>query len=80
MVGDVNIYANDPDDPRTAEIEIMIAEPERWAPSLPPSLPFMIGQSTELSSVFCSSFFAIFFFFRLLGHLPLQNLQICILL
>ncbi|CAA6659176.1 unnamed protein product [Spirodela intermedia] len=28
MVGDVNIYANDPDDPRTAEIEIMIAEPE----------------------------------------------------
>ncbi|XP_078430052.1 acyl-CoA N-acyltransferases (NAT) superfamily protein [Wolffia australiana] len=28
MVGDVNIYVNDPDDPQTAEIEIMIAEPE----------------------------------------------------
>uniref|UniRef100_A0A2P2J7Y2 N-acetyltransferase 9-like protein isoform X1 n=1 Tax=Rhizophora mucronata TaxID=61149 RepID=A0A2P2J7Y2_RHIMU len=29
MVGDVNIYMNDLDDPQTAEIEIMIAEPKR---------------------------------------------------
>uniref|UniRef100_A0A803LRF1 N-acetyltransferase domain-containing protein n=1 Tax=Chenopodium quinoa TaxID=63459 RepID=A0A803LRF1_CHEQI len=29
MVGDVNIYMNDPDDPLFAEIEIMIAEPKR---------------------------------------------------
>ncbi|KAJ0973633.1 hypothetical protein J5N97_015598 [Dioscorea zingiberensis] len=28
MVGDVNIYMNDPDDLQLAEIEIMIAEPE----------------------------------------------------
>ncbi|XP_021735205.1 N-acetyltransferase 9-like protein [Chenopodium quinoa] len=28
MVGDVNIYMNDPDDPLFAEIEIMIAEPK----------------------------------------------------
>ncbi|XP_010936609.1 GCN5-related N-acetyltransferase 9 isoform X2 [Elaeis guineensis] len=28
MVGDVNIYMNDPDDLQTAEIEIMIAEPK----------------------------------------------------
>ncbi|KAL2938696.1 N-acetyltransferase 9-like protein [Bienertia sinuspersici] len=29
MVGDVNIYMNDPEDPQFAEIEIMIAEPKR---------------------------------------------------
>lgn len=29
MVGDVNIYMNDPDDLEKAEIEIMIAEPKR---------------------------------------------------
>ncbi|KAH9604229.1 hypothetical protein KSS87_014522 [Heliosperma pusillum] len=29
MVGDVNIYMNDPEDPQLAEIEIMIAEPKR---------------------------------------------------
>ncbi|RZC89720.1 hypothetical protein C5167_035715 [Papaver somniferum] len=29
MVGDVNIYMNDLDDPQMAEIEIMIAEPKR---------------------------------------------------
>jgi hypothetical protein len=29
MVGDVNIYMNDPSDPHLAEIEIMIAESER---------------------------------------------------
>ncbi|XVF31869.1 hypothetical protein REPUB_Repub17cG0031500 [Reevesia pubescens] len=29
MVGDVNIYMNDLDDPQLAEIEIMIAEPKR---------------------------------------------------
>ncbi|KAI3928483.1 hypothetical protein MKW98_024084 [Papaver atlanticum] len=28
MVGDVNIYMNDLDDPQMAEIEIMIAEPK----------------------------------------------------
>ncbi|XP_074272899.1 GCN5-related N-acetyltransferase 9 [Silene latifolia] len=28
MVGDVNIYMNDPEDPQLAEIEIMIAEPK----------------------------------------------------
>lgn len=28
MVGDVNIYMNDPEDPLFAEIEIMIAEPK----------------------------------------------------
>lgn len=30
MVGDVNIYMNDLDDPQLAEIEIMIAEPKRY--------------------------------------------------
>lgn len=30
MVGDVNIYMNDLDDPHLAEIEIMIAEPKRY--------------------------------------------------
>lgn len=30
MVGDVNIYMNDPDDLQVAEIEIMIAEPKRY--------------------------------------------------
>jgi len=29
MVGDVNIYMNDPDDMQLAEIEIMIAEHKR---------------------------------------------------
>lgn len=29
MVGDVNIYMNDPDDPQMAEVEIMIAE-SKW--------------------------------------------------
>lgn len=29
MIGDVNIYMNDPDDPQMAEIEIMIAE-QKW--------------------------------------------------
>ncbi|KAK6918755.1 GNAT domain [Dillenia turbinata] len=29
MVGDVNIYMNDLDDPQIAEVEIMIAEPKR---------------------------------------------------
>ena len=29
MVGDVNIYMNDPDDPQMAEIEIMIAK-SKW--------------------------------------------------
>ncbi|KAE8075547.1 hypothetical protein FH972_014252 [Carpinus fangiana] len=30
MVGDVNLYMNDLDDPHMAEIEIMIAEPKRY--------------------------------------------------
>lgn len=30
MVGDVNIYMNDLEDPLLAEIEIMIAEPKRY--------------------------------------------------
>lgn len=30
MVGDVNIYINDPDNPTIAEIEIMIAESSRY--------------------------------------------------
>lgn len=30
MVGDVNIYMNDLEDSRIAEIEIMIAEPKRY--------------------------------------------------
>lgn len=30
MVGDVNIYMNDLDDPQMAEVEIMIAEPKRY--------------------------------------------------
>lgn len=30
MVGDVNIYMNDPDDMQLAEIEIMIAEHKRY--------------------------------------------------
>jgi hypothetical protein len=30
MVGDVNIFMNDVDDPQVAEIEIMIAEPKRY--------------------------------------------------
>jgi hypothetical protein len=30
MVGDVNIYMNDPDDLQLAEIEIMIAEQKRY--------------------------------------------------
>lgn len=30
MVGDVNIFMNDLDDPHVAEIEIMIAEPKRY--------------------------------------------------
>ncbi|KAL8477926.1 hypothetical protein ACS0TY_030001 [Phlomoides rotata] len=28
MVGDVNIFMNDPDDPQIAEVEIMVAEPK----------------------------------------------------
>jgi len=31
MVGDVNVYMNDPEDPLLAEIEIMIAEPKRYS-------------------------------------------------
>lgn len=31
MTGDVNIYMNDVDDPKVAEVEIMIAEPRRVA-------------------------------------------------
>lgn len=34
MVGDVNIYMNDPDDLQLAEIEIMIAELERQGPHI----------------------------------------------
>ena len=30
MVGDVNIYMNDPDDMQLAEVEIMIAEHKRY--------------------------------------------------
>ena len=30
MIGDVNIYMNDPDDLELAEIEIMIAEQKRY--------------------------------------------------
>lgn len=30
MIGDVNIYMNDLDDPQMAEVEIMIAEPKRY--------------------------------------------------
>lgn len=30
MVGDVNMYMNDPEDPLFGEIEIMIAEPKRY--------------------------------------------------
>lgn len=30
MVGDVNIFMNDSDDPQIAEVEIMIAEPKRY--------------------------------------------------
>lgn len=30
MVGDVNVYMNDPDGPDMAEVEIMIAEPKRY--------------------------------------------------
>lgn len=30
MIGDVNIYMNDPDDMQLAEIEIMIAEHKRY--------------------------------------------------
>lgn len=30
MVGDVNIYMNDLDNPQLAEVEIMIAEPKRY--------------------------------------------------
>lgn len=30
MVGDVNIYMNDLDDPQMAEVEIMIAELKRY--------------------------------------------------
>lgn len=29
MAGDVNLFLNDPEDPSTAEIEVMIAE-EKW--------------------------------------------------
>lgn len=34
MVGDVNIFVNDLDDPHVAEVEIMIAEPKRCLISL----------------------------------------------
>lgn len=30
MVGDVNLYMNDLDNPQLAEVEIMIAEPQRY--------------------------------------------------
>jgi len=30
MVGDVNLFMNDLDDPHVAEVEIMIAEPKRY--------------------------------------------------
>lgn len=32
--GDVNIFLNDHDEPHTAEIEIMVAEPRRWGGTL----------------------------------------------
>lgn len=35
MVGDVNLFMNDLDDPHLAELEIMIAEPKRYLISLP---------------------------------------------
>ncbi|KAL8530738.1 hypothetical protein ACS0TY_007685 [Phlomoides rotata] len=30
MVGDVNIFMNDPNDPQIAEVEIMVAEPKSY--------------------------------------------------
>ena len=35
MVGDVNLFMNDLDDPHVAEVEIMIAEPKRYLNGLP---------------------------------------------
>lgn len=40
MVGDVNIYMNDPDDLQLAEIEIMIAEHKRYIDKCSPFSPF----------------------------------------
>lgn len=34
MVGDVNLYMNDLDDPQMGEVEIMIAEPKRYLPDV----------------------------------------------
>ena len=34
MIGDVNLYMNDPDDPKVGEVEIMIAEPKRYLPQV----------------------------------------------
>uniref|UniRef100_A0A2P2J7W9 N-acetyltransferase domain-containing protein n=1 Tax=Rhizophora mucronata TaxID=61149 RepID=A0A2P2J7W9_RHIMU len=48
MVGDVNIYMNDLDDPQTAEIEIMIAEPKSRGKGLgKESVLMMMAFATE---------------------------------
>ncbi|CAK7349092.1 unnamed protein product [Dovyalis caffra] len=47
MVGDVNIFMNDLDDPQIAEIEIMIAEPKRRCYGL----DFTLGKSRSYDHV-----------------------------
>ncbi|KAL9268713.1 GCN5-related N-acetyltransferase 9-like protein [Drosera capensis] len=48
MVGDVNIYMNDMDDPKVAEIEIMIAEPKSRGKGLgKESVLMMIAYAVE---------------------------------
>lgn len=43
MVGDVNLYMNDLDDPQMGEVEIMIAEPKRYLPDVLDLMPIPLS-------------------------------------
>lgn len=47
MVGDVNLFMNDLDDPHVAEVEIMIAEPKRY-----PNLTSVLSTSFPITRVY----------------------------
>lgn len=51
MVGDVNIYMNDLEDSRIAEIEIMIAEPKRYFFTVLAILAWLLLSSLGVQSI-----------------------------